>query len=293
MDGHTSRQSRYRDLISLHVAVLLFGGAGLFGKWIPLSAWVIVFGRVLFASLILGGILGVQRKFHPFPLKRKMLFQLAFSGALLAFHWYSFFRSIQLSTVAIGLLCFASFPVFTSLLEPWLFRERFEWKYLGLAILTAAGLYLAVPSLEPGSGWLEGVVWGILSGASFALLTLLNRQKVLQISAIQLSFYQDLFAMIFLLPLVLSQVEKIGWKEVGALFLLGSVFTALAHFLYNRSLRTVHARAASLLVMLEPVYGIALAAWWLKEIPGWNTIAGGLVILATAAYTSYTLNRSG
>ena len=36
-------------------------------------------------------------------------------GIILAVHWTTFFYSIQLSTVAIGLLTFSTFPIFATL----------------------------------------------------------------------------------------------------------------------------------------------------------------------------------
>jgi len=48
---------KYHGMLEIHIAVLLFGLAGLFGKLLTLPALVIVFGRTLFASLTLGAIL--------------------------------------------------------------------------------------------------------------------------------------------------------------------------------------------------------------------------------------------
>ena len=46
-----------RSMFEIHTAVLLFGFAGLFGKWLALPPLVIVFGRTFFAALALGVIL--------------------------------------------------------------------------------------------------------------------------------------------------------------------------------------------------------------------------------------------
>ena len=40
------------------------------------------------------------------------------SGVLLSFHWFAFFHSIQLSTVAVGVIGFSTYPVFVTFLEP-------------------------------------------------------------------------------------------------------------------------------------------------------------------------------
>src|SRR6266516_7611831 len=84
---------RARSLAALHLAVLLFGFAGLFGKWLSLPPVTIVFGRAAIASVALALL---------FPLagergeaRRRFEWKLAASGALLALHWVAFFQAIQ------------------------------------------------------------------------------------------------------------------------------------------------------------------------------------------------------
>jgi drug/metabolite transporter (DMT)-like permease len=110
-----------RSFVEIHIAVVLFGLAGLFGKWLELSPVIIVLGRVFFASLALGSILILSKQnLKKLPAKNTIF--LFFLGILLAFHWICFFRSIQVSSVAVGLLSYSSFPLFTAILEPLFFR---------------------------------------------------------------------------------------------------------------------------------------------------------------------------
>ena len=44
--------NRFQGLLAIHLAALLFGAAGLFGKFLDLPAALIVYGRALFASLV-------------------------------------------------------------------------------------------------------------------------------------------------------------------------------------------------------------------------------------------------
>ena len=50
-----------RSLIYLNIAVLLFGLAGLFAKWIDLPSLGITFGRVFFSSLSLPDSSNMER----------------------------------------------------------------------------------------------------------------------------------------------------------------------------------------------------------------------------------------
>ena len=74
-------------------------------------------------------------------------------------------------TVAVGLLAYSTAPVFASLLEPWWFREPFSRRALAASLLTVGGIVLMVPRWEAGEATLLGSGWGVLAGASFALLS--------------------------------------------------------------------------------------------------------------------------
>ena len=54
---------RKHAIMSVNIAVLLFGLAGLFAKWIHLPAICITFGRVLFSSVALGLYMLIRKQF--------------------------------------------------------------------------------------------------------------------------------------------------------------------------------------------------------------------------------------
>ena len=115
--------AKKQSLLEIHTAVVLFGLAGLFGKWLALSPFIIVLGRVFFASAALGlFFLLTKKSVQIHPAKSYSIFILL--GFLLAVHWVAFFQSIQISTVAVGLLSYSSFPVFTAFFEPLFFKEK-------------------------------------------------------------------------------------------------------------------------------------------------------------------------
>lgn len=273
-----------KALIRVHAAVLLFGFAGLFGKWISLPAAAIVFWRVVFASLALAAVLLVRRR--PLDLRRPKDFRaMAACGLLLAVHWASFFRAIQVSTVAVGLLSYATFPVFVVFLEPALLKTKLELKSAAFAVMCLAGVYLIVPAFSLSETVFVGVLWGLLSSVTFAFLTLANRSMSARISSLEIALFQDLAAGLFLAPLVLTSTVRSGLtaRSAALLAVLGVVCTALAHTLFISGLKLVRAATAGILCALEPAYGIVLAALLLGEIPGPRTVLGGLVILFSAA----------
>ncbi|HEX4884304.1 MAG TPA: EamA family transporter, partial [Casimicrobiaceae bacterium] len=72
--------SRTSSLVLVHVAVLLFGFAGLFGKWLALPPAAIVLGRTVVAALALAAI-ALVRGTPAAPSGR-----LAANGLILAIH---------------------------------------------------------------------------------------------------------------------------------------------------------------------------------------------------------------
>jgi len=275
-----------KSLLEIHLATLLFGLAGLFGKWLLLSPPLIVLGRVFFASLALGALICWKRQ-NLRDILRAQAGLLILLGAILAVHWGAFFQAIQVSTVAVGLLSYSCFPVFTVLLEPLFFGEKTDRKSLLAAGICLSGVFLIVPSFDLADSVYRGVLWGLLSGLTFAVLTLFNRRLVRKYSSLAIAFFEDLSATLFLLP-ALTRVGPASpaFRDLGLLVVLGVVCTAGAHTLFIRGMRRVKARTASIISSLEPVYGIALAFLFLGESPSWRTLSGGAVIMAAVVYVT-------
>lgn len=264
-------------LIQIHLAALLAGFTGLFGKYLALSPALIVIGRTAFGCLALW--LATRLWHIPLQLRnRRDLAGLIFAGAVLAFHWFSFFKAIQLTSVAVGVLAFSSFPLFTTLLEPLMFGEHFRAIDLLLVMLVIGGLLLVTPSFNMGDHMTQGLLWGIASGFAYAILSLLSRANVAHYPAQSIAFYQQFFACLCSLPTLLFAPLALHPLDLALLVALGVIFTALAQSLFISSLRHIRAHTASVVIGLEPVYSIILAAWLLGEIPPAKTLAGGVLI---------------
>ncbi len=278
--------AKTRDLVKIHIAVFLFGLAGLFGKLVAQPAVIIVLGRVFFGAMAL--LMLYQYRGQSIRLKRRKVY-LWFSlfGLILAVHWLTFFHSIQISSVAIGLLTYSTFPVFTAFLEPYFFKEKFLLRDLLLAIITFAGVVLVIPSFELGNQMTQGALWGIVSGATFAILAILNRKHVANYQGSLIALYQDIVASLLLLPFFFIIQPKLSSMDWGLLVLLGFLFTAFSHTIFINGLQTVKAKTASVIASLEPVYGILGAIILLSEIPSWQEVLGGTIILGTTFYATY------
>jgi drug/metabolite transporter (DMT)-like permease len=276
-------------LLALHGAVLLFGFAGLFGKWLDWPPLFIVLGRTLVAAAALAAL----RTWRSEP-RWSFDVRLAAAGGLLALHWVAFFAAIQVASVAIGLLGFASFPLFVLVLERVLLGRRWGQREAATAGLVLAGLLLLVPEFAWADRTVQGLAWGLASGLSFALLAVLNRGFAAARPATEIAFWQNLCAAAALVPAALAAgaAPPFGARDIGLVLALGVLCTAVAHTLFITSLVRVTAHTASVVAALEPVYGIALAFVLLGEAPEPRTLAGGALIVGAAVAATYRARRS-
>ncbi|MBU3143355.1 DMT family transporter [Clostridium sp. CF012] len=274
-----------KNLAQIHLAVFLFGIAGLFGKLLSLSPMIIVLGRVFFSSVFLLIIMLFLKKDIKLKVKKDYLY-LTIMGLILAVHWSAFFKSIQVSTVAIGLLIFSTFPVFVTFLEPYFFKEKIVMRDIVIAIITLLGVALVVPKFQLGDNLTQGVLWGVLSSFTYAILSMLNRKYVKEYSSVVIAFYEQFVATLVLIPFIFLLRPTFKPTDILLLILLGIVFTAISHTLFINGLKSVKTQTAGIISSLEPVYGIIFALLIIGEVPTVREILGGIIILGTAFYST-------
>lgn len=269
-----------------HIAAVLFGLTGIFGALINSSAEMITFGRALFAVAGLFLILLWQKKSIIQGITRFKGWMLLLSGSLLAIHWVTFFIAVKVGSVAVATLGFASFPAFITIIDWIVFKDRITQREWVLLLLVSVGLILVTPQFSFGDSGTIGLLWGILSGFSFGLLAVVNKRGVQGIDAMQVAFWQNSVVMLLLFPFVLSSgwgLSSIDWFYLA---LLGIFCTGLSHYLFVKSLESLNARIAGMIIALEPVYAIGFAWWLFGSTPTIRMISGAALILFAIAFSS-------
>ncbi len=268
-------------LLAIHFGALMFGLSGVLGKLAESEPLVITFGRALFAVIALAIAACVLRSSGKRPSWRQAG-GLLLGGLLLGGHWLTFFIAVKIAGVGIATLGFASFPAFTVLLEGVLFRERTRPIEFGMVGLVCLGLLLVTPAFDLASESTVGLLYGVLSGLMFALLSLLNRAVTRGVDPVQAALWQNGTILVCLLPFSWPSLPTVPPMDWLWLALLGVFCTGLAHSLFVASLKVLKARTTSVIFALEPVYGIAFAWWLFNEQPTLRMLLGGtLIILAT------------
>ncbi len=278
--------SHTRALAAIHIAALLFGLTGVFGHLIAASPQTITLGRAVFAVLAIMAVARWQGASLTRGMSPRRALAMAGCGALLATHWITFFLAVDLGGVAIATLGFASVPAFTVLLERLIYRDRIQLPELQLLGLVTVGLILVTPTFDWQDEGTVGLVWGVLSGLSFAALAIANRWAARGLDAFQVACWQNVAVVAFTLPFAAGGLLTLGTLDWLWLALLGIFCTGLSHFLFVSSLAQLNARTAGMVIALEPVYAIAFAWVLFGDQPGVRMLVGAALILAASVLTT-------
>lgn len=274
-----------KSLLNIHFAVFLLGFTGLFARLLDQPVFIITLGRVIFSSIALYVIIKFKKEKIILEDKKDYI-RFFVAGIILALHWGTFYLSIKLSTVAIGLITFSTFPIFVTFIEPYCFKEKIKISDVIVAIVAFIGIIIVVPKFEIGNEITKGALFGIFSGFTYAVFSIWNRKFTEKYSGSLISFYEQVSVTLILLPVYFYEKPIFVGRDIFLLALLGIVFTAFAHTLVISSLKHVRTQVASIIFSLEPLYAIVAAIFILGEIPTINTLIGGVIILLAVLYST-------
>lgn len=284
-DQSVQSEEYRKSLISLHIAVMLFGVSAVLGQFVTAPAVIVAGGRVI-CSVLLLFLLSIAGR-ASLKLKSRKDYGIAvFAGTILAVHWTTFFQAIQSSSVAIGTITFSTFPLFLTFLEPLLFQEKLKVKSVLSAAVLLLGVFITIPEFSMENQITIGIIWGMVSSLSYAVLSLANRYLSRSYAARTVCLYEQGTAAVVLLPAMF--LVKTSWtpQNILGIAAIGFICTAFAHSLYVAAQRKVKAQTAGIISGMETVYGIVYALFFLGEVPGIRELIGGTVILGVALLTS-------
>lgn len=279
------------SLLYLHIAVLLFGGTALFAKLIDLSALDITVYRTAVAFVALVLLLTLQRKKITLKTSKDYLIAILL-GVVVGLHWVTYFAGMQMAGIAIGIIAFFTYPVITVFLEPFFTQKQIERKDIICAVVVLTGIYLLIPEASLGNQVTLGIITGVSSGALFSLRNLLQKRYFSQYGGPQTMLYQTLVASVMLCAFITVPPSALSQSHLSLILLAGIIFTALPHALFASSLRHLSATTAGLISCLQPLYATFLAFMLLAEKPSIVTFIGGLLVVSTAFYETWSVTRN-
>ncbi len=275
-----------RSYLELHIAVLFWGFSAILADLINLSWYMITLWRVLLASIGLLVLLKVMR--IPFNIKKSDVFQFSGIAIIIALHWLTFFGSVKYANASIALVTYACFSFMVSLLEPIINRTKFSALDTAFGLIIIPAMLMIVNSIDASLHF--GFIVGLISAFLAALFGVLNKKLISQADPLVITSIEMMAATLFLTILLpiwchfnpndILIPNNSDWLY---LTILALGCTCLAFYILVRALRYISMFAQSMVMNLEPVYGIIFAIVILNDDKELNTsfYIGVFIILLT------------
>ena len=269
--------------IKLHISIILAGATGIFGKLMMLNEALLVWYRMMLASLLFLLVLSVGKRLNRISFGDAL--RIGGVGLLLGLHWVFFYGSIKASNVSLV-------GFFTAFLEPLINCHRVSFKEVVFSLLTLFGVVLI---FHFDTRYRLGIGLGIISSALAALFTITNKKIGNNYSTSTMLMYEMVGGFIGLsciLPFYLRYfpVSTIvpGLLDFTYLLLLASVCTIGLYLLQIQVQKKISAFTVNLSYNLEPIYSIILAMLLFSEAKELNAafyIGLGVIILSVILQT--------
>ena len=198
------------------------------------------------------------------------------------------FKGLQTTTALNGTLLNTLIPMVTMLLSLAFLGERLQTRRVlgmllgvaGAAWIAALGDWQRLLSLQ----FVPGDLWVAAGMTSWAIYTMLLKQRSDQLSQLTLLTALALIGVIPLLPMAAWEMAYVqaprfsadGWWKLLYMGLFPSI---VCYVFWNRGVELAGAPRASLFVYLIPLFGAVLSAWWLAEYLQGHHLAGAALII--------------
>ncbi len=254
------QKSNYKKYLHLHFIVFIWGFTAVLGKLISVKAIPLVWFRLTIATVFI--FLYLLLKKTVFKISFKKLFYYFVGGVIIAVHWIAFFYAIKVSNVSVTLATLSTGAFFASVLEPLFFKRKIKIYEIGLSLLTFVGIAII---FKVETQYTLGIIIALVAAFLSALFSVINASFIKDEDANIISFYELLFATLFISIVVLfqegfsSKFFTMSQNDWIYIIILGSVCTAYALTASTKLLKKISPFTMMITVNLEPVYGIILA----------------------------------
>lgn len=286
----------YKYQILMHLIIFMWGFTGILGKLIHLDSLVIVWHRVLIAFTALGIYLLIKRT----PIKItgwKSLTKIMCVGIIVALHWITFYKSIQLSTASLGILCLSTTTLHVTWLEPLVMKRPFQFVEFLLGFVVIFGIYFVSSDFKPHE--YEALIYGLISAICAALFSVFNAKLAEDVPTPSITLIEMITGFLFISCVFAFQGKLstdlfvMSQSDFLWLLFLGILCTSFAFLVTIEIVKKLGAFTVSLSINLEPIYTILLAIFILNEHTLLNPrfYIGASIIILVVALNAWLKNK--
>ena len=199
--------------------------------------------------------------FKKTKITKELIYTGLIMGPLLAVHWSTMFKSIELNSVAVGIGLVFSYPIFVLLIE-YLRRKQITILQVVVVLVGFIGLFLLLDFSTISS--FKGVSYGLVSALTLSILIIYGSSKSDTFGGFNVAFVQVLFAAVILSPFT---YEGFAWMIENLLvsLFLGFFLTGVGLAVYWYVVKIISPISVGTITYLEPVTGVIIGALILNE----------------------------
>jgi drug/metabolite transporter (DMT)-like permease len=282
----------FRGLILLIIAVIFWGAAAPFGKYLILNRFdtlTITQARTSLAFVLMLVYFLVKDR-SMFRVQIRDIWKLAVLGVVgLAIVNFTYYYTVKEATVATAILVQYTAPVWVLLYSVLILKEeKLDWMTVLCLVVALTGCYFAVTSGSLRDVSLKGwaLLTGPLSAFTFAYYIIASKQLLKRYSLWTMLLYMLGFATIFWLffnppwAIIKKNYQSADW---GFLWLFAIISILIPQVAFTSGLRLIDASKAGIISILEPVIAIGAAFLILGESLNIIQVLGGCMVLVAVA----------
>ncbi|HXU85745.1 MAG TPA: DMT family transporter [Verrucomicrobiae bacterium] len=227
--------------------------------------------------------------------RRDVLALIVAGGAGIALN-ISTFVAFDLTTVALVLLAFYTYPALVAVVAVALGHERLDGSRLvalglalgGMVLVVAGGLDPSTVARDGGASFNPvGVVLGLVAAIFQTVFVTINRGRFATMPSVQVMSWVLLMMIAVCIPLAFVLGNRLDvplhdGRALGLALLAGIFGAGVPSVLFLIGIRAIGGTRAGILMLIEPLVGVTLAAIVLHEALLPIQVVGGAAILGAA-----------
>lgn len=251
---------------------------------------VLVFYRVMFATLMLLPFVLLRFRKEIMALTIKTLLLPMISGIFLGLHFTMYFESLRYTAIASALILVDTEVFFLAAAMIFIMNEKITYKaWMGIIATFIGSIIVAATDMGSGSNRILGDLMAFSGAAFMAVYTLLGKQCRKVMSTTVYTFL--VYASSTITLILMTQMKKIpltGYENKNLLigFGLAAICTLCGHSVYSWGLKYEKASFIATAKLLEPVFASVLGLIIFAEIPSLLVVLGGVIVMVGIYYYS-------
>jgi drug/metabolite transporter (DMT)-like permease len=250
----------------------------------------LLFGRLLIASIVL---FFINRKNKAFLILRPgELVHLIIWAVLMLMAMLFYFYSIKTVGVAVSSALLGVQPLALVLMSIFFVREKITLQTAISCAFILFGIVCISDLAAFGDGTtILGQASAILSAVSLSFVFIYQKKYLHKIGAQKSTFYQCLFQLPFLLPVLFFHPPELSVNYLGASLLLGIGCTVFSYGLIYAGVKSVAVQKIGVLQSIEYVIPVFIGLFFYNEQLSWEAIVGAFVIFSACIFVQVSVKR--